>query len=140
MSKQTVPFRRWHIAWLQANGGGSLPFDVDTLMSLEKQNSWTGVADGDPIACGGTIQQWPGRHHAWMLMNAVTGPHMRFITNQVLKCLKSVEGRIELTVRADFAQGHRWAKMLGFRVETPVLVAFGPEGENHTGYTRFNKG
>lgn len=140
MNKQLVPFRRWHIAWLQSNGGGSLPFDVDTLMSLEKQNTWTAVLDGDPMACGGTIQQWPGRHHAWSLMNAATGPHMGFITKQALKRLKLVAGRIELTVRADFAQGHRWAKLLGFRVETPVLAEFGPQGEDHVGYVRFNKG
>jgi len=141
MNKQLVPFRRWHIAWLQSNGGGcALPFDVDTLMTLEKQNTWTAAVDGDPIACGGTIQQWPGRHHAWSLMNELTGPHMGFLTKAAKQRLSFAEGRIELTVRADFAQGHRWAKLLGFQVETPVLVGYGPQGENHVGYVRFNKG
>jgi hypothetical protein len=32
----------------------------------------------------------------------------------------------------------KWAKMLGFRVETPLLTMFGPEGESHVSYVRIN--
>ena len=44
----------------------------------------------------------------------------------------------ESTVRRDFALGQRWARMLGFEIETPVLRQFGPEGEDHVGYVKFN--
>ena len=139
MDRRLVPFQRWHMAWLQE--GDSVPkFDVDTLLALEKQNCWTVVADGDPVACGGTLLQWPGRHQAWMYLNSKTGPHMRFITKAVKAGMDKLQGRIEMTVRADFAQGHRWARILGFRIENEpgILRAFGPEGEDHVSYVKFN--
>jgi hypothetical protein len=129
--------------WLLEQGaaeGASMPYDVDTLMTLEKQNSWSAVVDGKPIACGGTICHWPGRHQAWMYMTPQTSGHMRFITRAVQSGLEKVKGRIEFTVRADFPQGQRWAEMLGFGVETPCLKGYGPQGEDHIGYTRFNEG
>lgn len=129
--------------WLQGDkpAEGAVPgYDVDTLLTLEKQNSWTAVVDGVPVACGGTMEHWPGRHQAWMYLGEKTGPYMVFITKAVLKGLCSIRGRIEFTVRADFATGHRWAKMLGFEVETPLMRAYGPQGEDHVGYVRFNKG
>lgn len=143
MIRQIVPFRRWHMPWLLEQGsaeGTGMPYDVDTLMTLEKQNSWSAVIDGKPIACGGTLQHWPGRHQAWTYMTPHTSRHMRFITRAVESALEKVTGRIELTVRADFPQGQRWAKMLGFKVETPCLEDYGPQGEAHIGYVRFNKG
>lgn len=50
--------------------------------------------------------------------------------------LAKIRGRIEMTVRADFTKGQRWAQLLGFSVETPVLKNYGPLGEDHTGYVR----
>lgn len=137
-----TPFRRWHMQWLQGAGpamDGRFGYGIDTVLELEKQNSWTAVLDGAPVACGGTLLQWPGRHQAWMYMNEGTGPHMLPLTKAVARALGGVKGRVEFTVRADFAQGHRWARLLGFEVETPLLKGYGPEGEDHVGYVRFNK-
>lgn len=130
------------MAWLQeeeAAEGGRFGYDTATLMLLEQQNSWTAVVDGSPVACGGTMEQWHGRHQAWMYLNVKSGKHMVLVTKAVLKNLKKITGRVEFTVRSDFEQGHRWAKVLGFSVETPRLQAFGPAGEDHVGYVRFNK-
>lgn len=138
-----VPFRRWHLDWIKSGGeavGGEGGLTPEVLAALERQNSWTAVVDDAAIACGGTMLQWPGRHIAWVYLNAQAGPHMGFITKAVLKQLEQIEGRVELTVRKDFEKGHRWARMLGFKVETPTLEAFGPLGEDHVGYVRFNKG
>ena len=139
MDYRTVPFKRWHMAWL-AEGGAPIPLDVDALMMLEGQNSWTIVVDGAPMACGGTMQQWPGRHTGWAYLNPNTGRHMAAVTRRAKALLDEVKGRIEITVRCDFEPGHRWARMLGFEVETPEMKGYGPEGESHTGYVRFNKG
>ena len=65
---------------------------------------------------------------------------MVFIAGAVQRALGRVKGRVEFTVRADFEKGHRWAKMLGFTVESPLLRAYGPLGEDHVGYVRFNEG
>lgn len=135
--KAVVPFRRWHYKWLMDRTAGVfMPEPV--LAQLEGENSWTGVVENDPLVCAGTVQQWPGRHVAWAYLGDDTGPHMRWITREVQQNLTRVQGRIELTVRCDFPAGHRWAEMLGFKVETPRMEGFGPEGEDHTGYVRFN--
>lgn len=112
--------------------------DDSILEQLERQNSWTGVEDGDPVVCAGTILQWPGRHTAWAYLNPATGPAMMRATREVGRKILNVKGRIEFTVRCDFENGHRWAKLLGFEVETPLLKAYGPDGEDHVGYVRFN--
>ena len=130
------------MAWLQEQAGADrgFMFDTETLLTLEKQNSWTLVADMLPVACGGTVQHWPGRHMAWSYLNKNTGPHMVAITKAVQAKLKPVAGRIELTVLHGFEPGHRWARILGFQIETPEMPSYGPNGETHTGYVRFNKG
>ena len=139
---RVVPFRRWHYEWLTdsnptADGGSFIAVD-GVLGQLETQNSWTGVVEGNPIACAGTIQQWRGRHTAWAYLGKNTAPYMVWITKQARIQLDKVTGRIEFTVRADFPAGQKWAGMLGFEVETPCMKGYGPEGESHVGYVRFN--
>lgn len=142
MDLRVAPFRRHHYEWLRASNptadGGMFVATESTLAQLERQNSWTGVVDGTPIACAGTYMQWPGRHTAWAYLGRNTGPHMKWITKAVLANLAGVKGRVELTVRSDFPAGQRWARMLGFKVETPKLEAFGPLGEDHVGFVRIN--
>jgi hypothetical protein len=105
---------------------------------MERNNSWTGVVDGRPVACAGFMPQWPGRTIAWAYLNANSGPHMLFVTRAVRKALDKVKGRIEFAVRRDFDAGHRWARLLGFDVETYVMKAYGPDGEDVTSYVRHN--
>ena len=141
MSYVLVPFKRWHVDFLLENGsteGTTFRPDEATLKLVEDaENSWTLVHGADPVACGGTTQAWPGRHLAWMLISKLAAPHMLAITRRVKAGLEGLKGRIELTVRHDFQAGHRWAKMLGFEVETPLLAAYGPAGEDHVGYVLF---
>lgn len=141
--RRVVPFKRWHYEWLRdasrsAEGGVSYDLSDEIYRQLEASNSWTAVVDGDPIMCAGTLQQWPGRHTAWAYVARGTLPHLMWMTEQARANLERVPGRIEFTVRTDFPAGHRWAKSLGFEVETPVMKAFGPQGESHTGYVRIN--
>lgn len=139
MTPSCVPFKSWHYGWLGPSAEfGAFETVEPALRELERQNSWTGVVDGQPIICAGTIQQWGSRHIAWAYLSLDTGPHMRWITRQVLRNLAGVKGRIESTVRMDFEAGHRWAKLLGFHVETPCMKAYGPHGEDFVGYVRIN--
>jgi hypothetical protein len=142
MNRIVVPFRSWHFEWLLAGGKPSDGFDIkfspEALRQLERENTWTGVVDGDPVACAGTICQWPGRHSAWAYLGLNTGPHMLWLTLETAKRIATVKGRIEASVRSDFSAGQRWMKMLGFSVETPCMKSFGPQGEDHVGFVRFN--
>lgn len=139
---KVVPFKRWHIDFLleqgDAEGGGFRP-DAETLRALETApNNWTLLWEAEPLLCGGTLQMWPGRHTAWAFMNKLAAKHMVFVTRHARTVLGRPKGRVEFTVRKDFEQGHRWAGMLGFKVETPVLENYGPEGEDHVGYVKMN--
>lgn len=140
--RRVVPFRAWHYEWLlkhEATEHGSQPSMGDMEM-VARENSWTGVVDGSVFVCAGTIRQWRGRHCAWAYIALVPGwkRHMPWVTEEVRKALDKLEGRIEFTVRADFPAGQRWAQRLGFQVETPLLKAYGPEGEDHVGFVRIN--
>lgn len=139
MTRKVVPFKRWHLDWLgEAAEPGPFSLSDAVLRQLESANSWTGMVDGEVVACAGTIAQWPTRHIAWALLGRNSAAHMLWITRCVRKNLKHVKGRIEMTVRADFPQGQHWAEILGFHVETPEMPMYGPEGETHVGYVRVN--
>lgn len=139
--RRVVPFRHWHLDWLRevdAPADGSDVSQFPDTSVLESSCSWTGVVDGEPIGCAGIACQWEGRYVAWAYLGKRSGRHMRWITARAADYLQHPKGRIEMTVREDFPAGHRWAKMLGFEVETPLLRAYGPFGENHVGYVRMN--
>lgn len=141
MIRSIVPFQAWHLAWLKESGlaeGGDFEVGREIVQGLERQNSWTAVVDDEPIACGGTVLIWPGRNSAWAYLNVKSAQHMLFLTRCAEIVLAKAQGRIEMTVRIDFDAGHRWARMLGFHIETPYLVAYGPEHEPHRGYLRYN--
>jgi hypothetical protein len=144
VSYATVPFKRWHLAWLQedgdAEGGMGAYVSQEDLPYLERMNSYTFICDDKPILCGGTMRQWRNRHMGWAYLNKHSGQHMLAITRAAIAHLDAVVGRIDFTVRRDFAAGHRWARLLGFVVENPpgILTAYGPEQEDHIAYWRFN--
>lgn len=139
---RVTPFRAWHLDWLKSHGdpaeGVGLDLTPQAVAEAEKHYTWTWVWEGDPIAIAGTVQQWPGRHMAWAYLPLSTGRHMLCLTRGVREKLAPLDGRIEMTVRADFPAGIRWAKMLGFEIETPLLRRFGPQGEDHIGFVRIN--
>src|SRR3990167_2048474 len=124
--RRIVPFRHWHYDWLDGEPAEGRHWQINwrLLLQLESLNSWTGTVDGKPVFCAGTMEQWPGRHTAWAYMSKGTLPHMAWITKEVRKNLEGMVGRIEFTVRKSFPAGQRWARHLGFEVETPILHAY----------------
>ena len=137
---ELVPFIREHRASLESAGSGEnskFTLKPQLLQTMEAQNSWTIMADGFPVACGGTIEHWPGRHQAWAQVSRHAGPHMKAVTRLSRQVLSLATGRIEMTVRKDFKPGQQWARLLGFSIETPLMPKYGPEGEDHVGYVLF---
>lgn len=138
-SSRVVPFKAWHYEWLlkhESAEPSKFAPPRATIEALERENSWTGVVGFEVMVVAGTIQQWPGRHVAWAYIRQDAGPHMLRLTKEVGRKLLDVKGRIEFTVRKDFEAGQRWAELIGFEVETPLLKAYGPEGEDHVAYVR----
>lgn len=141
---EAVPFLAWHLELLLMDGDAEsmgLPeFDLATLKYMESQNAKTLLIDNRVVLCGGTMELWPRRHQCWAYLNARTGKYMLRTTRGAKRIIDAAQGRIEATVRVDFEPGHRWMRLLGFKVETPVLARFGPDGRDHVGYVKFNQG
>lgn len=76
--------------------------------------------DGACVGSAGIIEVWHHRAAAWCLMSDACGAHMIEITRLAKEALDlHPAARIEMLVFADFPAGIRWAKMLGFKLETP---------------------
>lgn len=78
--------------------------------------------DGTVLCVGGVVLDpaWPHRGVVWSLVSAHAGPHMLNLTRAVRAWLDQVPvRRFELYVDAQFPQGARWARLLGFQLETP---------------------
>lgn len=86
---------------------------------LAKHGESFTVYDGtDVVAVIGLINQWEGCARAYAFMSGDAGKHMLALTRQVRDFLaNSTIRRIEAAVQDDFPAGHRWARLLGFRVE-----------------------
>lgn len=83
------------------------------------------------IACavGGISKIWEKRFIAWMLFATEKPAHFLMVHKAVARFLDSqTDGRIEALVDADFPQGHRWIKMLGFKKESERMRKFYPDG------------
>lgn len=136
------PFKPEHVRLIDVQAEQSLELSYfdnsEYLNALAQADSWTGWIDGRVVGCAGTITLWPGRHQSWALISATIGPSgMVQFTRAVSRALKLKQGRVELVVSAEFKQGHRWAKMLGFKLETPEPMAqWFPEGGAASLYSR----
>lgn len=139
---EIVPFHPSHLANLKLKGfAGEMAKDPETVAALDKSGmSWSGLMDGRVVGCAGLIPQWPGRATAWAVFGEQLPMSAWFkITKAVRKVIAEAQAsgfhRIEITVREDHPQGHRWAEALGF---TPVVVLkkYGPDGSDHRFYER----
>ena len=137
---EAVPFRSEHfyaITKISPPNGGGIEITPEMLKCMEKENSFTLLVDGVPVALGGTIRQWTGNYAGFAYITKAAAPHMLRITRYTRKILDAAGcGRIMATVQVGFDEGQRWAKMLRFEVETPVLKQWGPDGSDHTLFCR----
>ena len=92
---------------------------------------------GQPVAIGGIIEYWPGRAEIWGLIS--TSTHAEFIVTHraAQKLVNSYWGRLECIVNYDFTEGHRWAKQLGFEVETAKMPNYFENGNSATMWVKF---
>lgn len=92
--------------------------------------------DGNVVGCSGVIKQWDNRAIAWALLADWSGKHFVKVHKAVKRFLDMTEfDRIEAFVDAEFEQGHRWVKMLGFEREG-YMRKFNPDGRDAVLYAR----
>ncbi len=144
MRSELIPFQAEH--WIEVSAlplveaGMPAPKGVATLEMGEALvgNAWSCKVGDLIVACGGTVQVWKGRNTAWLYMTPFGLPYKHTILKKAKEVLSIPKGRIECTACANLAHRIRWMKFLGFEVESPLLKAYGPFGEDHVGYVRFN--
>ena len=111
----------------------------DHIEALERsQYSFTGMTGaGRVIGCAGVVEHWPGRGEAWAALDRDCGRQMIAITKTAKRFFEVCPiRRIEIIVGASFDAGHRWAKMLGFEIQSREMAAYLPTGEAAVMYAR----
>lgn len=94
------------------------------------------------LGCGGLAVLSKNRAQAWALVHKDAGRTLFGATKIVKQYLDSKPYlRIETPVKTSFDAAHRWAKMLGFKNETPNgMQKWGDDGENYSSYARIKNG
>lgn len=74
------------------------------------------VVGGKVLACAGIVRQPElNRTVCWALMSMQARQHMVAVSLKIIRVLNTLpERRVQMHVRQDYADGHRWAKVLGF--------------------------
>lgn len=92
--------------------------------------------EGEVIACSGVVNMWENRAQAWALISQGAGQHFVRIFRAMRSFLELQDTRrIEATVDANFEQGHRMIRMLGFRHEG-LMRSYLPDGRDCDLYAR----
>ena len=107
-------------------------------LDLEALGGMAAVRDnGEVIAIAGILPRWNGVGLAWAWLSLGWRRHARAITEKIIETLDDSDlHRVELAVKCGFDRGGAWAERLGFELETPCAVAWGPNGENFSIYRR----
>jgi hypothetical protein len=80
--------------------------------------AFTVADDSGILAVIGLITQWDGCARAYAFLGENASRRMLHITRKVKTHLQTTTiRRIEAAVQDDFLEGHRWARILGFRPE-----------------------
>lgn len=107
--------------------------------AVEGPLSFTALSAGHPVCCAGVVEYWPGRGESWAFLAADCRQEFRAITAAVRRFLEVCPvRRVEAAVEAGHREGHRWCRLLGFALETPVARAYFPDGGDAALYVRVN--
>ena len=139
-----VPYRAEHLLGLQIQMGqkGVAPFITEEYAkSLEGGIAFSAMVDDECIAVGGVAKIWENRGIVWSILGEKAGPHLVSIHRLAKMVLKDVPfKRIEADTPCEFVQGHRWLRMLGFKMEAKCMKAFRPGGGDSALYAKVNHG
>jgi|TARA_R110000796_G_scaffold46702_3_gene112962 hypothetical protein len=135
-----VPFESGHLHQLELQSAQAYLSDWVTVEQgdmLAEYPAYTAMKNGSPLAAAGVVPVWAHRSMAWAFISD-TGPNDFMMVHRAVKGFLDVcyTNRIEMTVDCDFPQAHRWAKMLGFKMECERMEAYTPDGRDCALYAR----
>ena len=141
-----IPFMPEHLQQMDIQDAQTL-FEAEMnsgeyAASLSAHGGWTGMRGDEVVACAGLIPIWKGRFGAWSVISRSIGPDgMLSLTRAIRRGLAMQPGRVEIIVAEGFEEGHRWARMHGFTLDTPVVMqGFFPDGSGAFQYSRISHG
>lgn len=113
---------------------GGFEMTPEMAVALEEVGGTAAVEDdGTVIAIAGILPRWEGVGLAWAWLTRGWRKHARRITEEITAELdKGQYHRVELGVKHGFVRGEKWAKRLGFELETPLAKKWGPDGGNYS--------
>jgi hypothetical protein len=137
-----IPFRKDHLVNMMDCGlvEGITPEFIDVVFQeIERLGaSYSAEVDGDIVACAGLTELSPGRALAWSYLSPNLGGQMMLRITRACNRMMNLSSfrRVEMDVLWDHAEGHRWARILGFDLECPRRRAYGPDGRDYALYSR----
>lgn len=109
----------------------------EIAVEIEAIGATTGIDRGEVLAIAGVLPRWQGVGLAWAWLGRSWRRQARAITEQCARGLADTSlHRVEMGVAVDYERGHRWARRLGFTLETPVARGWGPDKADYALYVR----
>lgn len=139
---EAVPFKAEHLTQIVEDGlldKKLKPWIThETAPAMEKRGDIYSVLDeGRAVAVGGIIEYWVNRGEAWLIFGKTNTRTFVIIFKMVQRFLElSTLKRIEMVIDYDFVQGHRWARLLGFKKEAELLKHYRPDGGDVSLYSK----
>ena len=111
--------------------------NADAADVAARYAAYTGRVGRQIVVCAGVIPIWDGRAAGWAWLADAARLHLVSITRAVTRFLDvQPYRRVEISVDREFAEAHRWARMLGFDLEAGRMRAYRPDGGDCSLYAR----
>lgn len=142
---QQVTFRKCspdHIAYIQVQDAQraeqAVMVNSDYAEIATSHIAFSAWADNRCLGAAGIVPMFPHRAVAWALISRNVGLYMLPITRKARRVIElDPTPRIEMTVDVSFRAGHKWAELVGMKLETPEpLRKFGATGADEMMYAR----
>lgn len=139
-----VPYKAEHLLALKmqpAQGHCAQYITPEYARMLEREYAFTALEGDEVLAVGGVTKLWENRAIVWSFIDWRAAKHMVPIHRAVKKILDLAPyKRLEADTPCEFKQGHRWLRMLGFRMEAERMEAYRVDGGDSALYARVKHG
>lgn len=136
---EIIPFKEehfWAIDVQPAQAYVRQYAEPGSIKHLEDLDSFTIVTGEKLLACVGWINIYPTRALMWGFLSATSGPWMHGITKVAHRMIEGLpHKRVEIEVDCEFEEGHRWARIMGFKKEVERLKCYRMDGGDSTLYS-----
>lgn len=113
-----------------------LTFGHADLLEQKQAHSFTVMHKNRVLACGGVVKYTNARGEAWAKIDQTAREHFLKIHNAARRIIAtSGFNRVEATTGANFANGCRWLKLLGFEFEG-VMKKYNLDGSDMALFAR----